>query len=147
MKIPQIKITYSHVVPVSQLPKLSSIIEVVHECKKLYDLETIEYRETFHLLLMNKALRYLGSSIIGEGGRDSCPVDIAQIAQIALKANANNVVITHNHPSGSRQPSETDIRLTKRLKDALALLNIEVIDHIIVTLDNGCFSFANEGIL
>lgn len=116
-------------------------------CRSIYDLDTIELKETFHILLMNRACRCLGSSVIGEGGRSVCNTDVALIAQTALKANAHFVVLTHNHPSGERSPSENDIRFTRQVKDALRLLNIEVIDHVIVTLDNGCFSFAYEGIL
>jgi DNA repair protein RadC len=147
MKPPQIKITYSHRVPISKLPRLTSIIESNEFCRSLFNKETIDYEEELHIILMNNALRVLGTSCVSNGGRNGTIMDNAKIAQIALKSNASRLIVTHNHPSGNRLPSEADIRNTKSLKSALALLDIHLVDHMIVTSDSGSFSFANENIL
>jgi DNA repair protein RadC len=68
------------------------------------------------------------------------------IFQVALKANACSMILTHNHPSGNLQPSESDIRLTRKLKDAGLLLDLPVLDHLIVSSE-GFYSFADEGLL
>ncbi len=64
----------------------------------------------------------------------------------ALKATATSVIVSHNHPSGNLQPSSEDIRLTKKLKEAGKLLEIEVHDHLIVT-ENSFYSMAEEGLM
>lgn len=147
MKPPQIKITYSHRLPISKLPRIVNVSEATELCKSLYDKGTIGYEEEFHIVILNNNLRVLGTSRVSCGGRDTTLVDIAKVATIALKANAKRVIITHNHPSGVRQPSEDDIRLTKQIKSALELFGIQLIDHIIVTSDNGVFSFGHEDIM
>jgi DNA repair protein RadC len=68
-----------------------------------------------------------------------------EVAKVALYANAAAVILAHNHPSGQPVPSAADKRITVRIKDALALLDIRVLDHIIV--GDSCYSFAQEGVL
>jgi DNA repair protein RadC len=68
------------------------------------------------------------------------------IFQVALKANACSMILAHNHPSGNLQPSESDIRLTRKLKDAGLMLDLPVLDHLIVSSE-GFYSFADEGLL
>jgi DNA repair protein RadC len=71
-------------------------------------------------------------------------VDPKAIFQAALLANASNVILAHNHPSGTLTPSEADERITKKLKAAGELLEIHVLDHLIIG-DDQFFSFADEG--
>ena len=68
------------------------------------------------------------------------------IFQIGLKANATSLILSHNHPSGNKEPSESDKALTKKLVDAGKVLEIHVLDHVILT-STAYFSFADEGIL
>ena len=69
-----------------------------------------------------------------------------QFFQIALKSCASSIILGHNHPSGNLKPSESDMRLTKKLKNAGVSLDLPVLDHIILTSDE-YYSFADEGIL
>ncbi|MFC3361594.1 JAB domain-containing protein [Pedobacter fastidiosus] len=62
-------------------------------------------------------------------------------------ANARGIVLAHNHPSGNKLPSRADIDMTGKIKEGGSLLGIEVFDHIIITWDNGYYSFADQGIL
>ena len=64
----------------------------------------------------------------------------------ALAANAAAVVIFHNHPSGNQEPSQADETITRRLRDALALVDVRVLDHVILAGD-ACVSFAEKGLL
>ena len=64
----------------------------------------------------------------------------------ALKANACCLILTHNHPSGNLKPSNADEALTKKISEAGKLLDIQVLDHVIVT-SKGYYSFADEGLL
>ena len=65
---------------------------------------------------------------------------------MSLDQNASSLILCHNHPSGNTQPSEADIRLTRKLKEAGLLLDLPVLDHLIIGGDN-YFSFADEGMI
>lgn len=72
-------------------------------------------------------------------------VDNAIIAKIAVDALASGVILAHNHPSGTMRPSIQDDTLTKRVREALALFDIKVLDHIIVTPTSDYYSYNDEG--
>lgn len=64
----------------------------------------------------------------------------------ALKANASNIILAHNHPSGSVKPSRADIELTKKIKEGGYLLEVGVLDHLIISIES-YYSFADEGFM
>jgi DNA repair protein RadC len=68
------------------------------------------------------------------------------VVKLALARNAAAVILAHNHPSGIAEPSQADEMITGRLRDALALVDIRVLDHIVVG-DGSCVSFAERGLL
>ncbi|MCR4965496.1 MAG: DNA repair protein RadC [Bacteroidales bacterium] len=102
--------------------------------------------EEFWIILLNQAANILKMVQIGKGGLTSTTVDVRLIMQEALVQKATGIILCHNHPSGSVRPSNLDKSLTNQVKEAAALLNIRVMDHIIVS-GNAYFSFADEGIL
>ncbi|MEI6821378.1 MAG: DNA repair protein RadC [Bacteroidota bacterium] len=102
--------------------------------------------EEFWIVLLNKAHKIIKTLNISEGGIAGTVADPKKIYKIALENNACSIILCHNHPSGNIKPSDNDIRLTKKLKDAGAMLDIQVIDHIIIG-DDTYYSFADEGIL
>jgi DNA repair protein RadC len=102
--------------------------------------------ESFHILTLNKANISTGVSCISRGGIDACLVDVKMLAKICLDSLCNGVILCHNHPSGQLKASEADIKITNKIKDALKLLDIIVLDHIILTETN-YYSFSDEGIL
>ena len=102
--------------------------------------------EEFSVLVLNRANRVLGYARISQGGLSGTVADPKVIFQIALKSNSCSIIIAHNHPSGNTQPSEADIQLTRKLKDAGAVLDLPVLDHLILTSE-GYYSFADEGLL
>lgn len=110
----------------------------------IYDSETIQYREYMKLILLNNAKRVLGIVHISEGGLDSTSADIRIIMQAAILGNASAMILSHNHPSGNKQPSNQDDLLTDRVKKAAKLFDIQLLDHIIVT-DSGYYSYLDEG--
>jgi DNA repair protein RadC len=73
-------------------------------------------------------------------------VHTKEVARQALLHNASAVILAHNHPSGVMEPSQADEFVTRRLRDALALLDIRVLDHFIVG-DRSCYSFSENGLL
>jgi len=80
------------------------------------------------------------------GTIDGCSVYPREVVKSALKVNAAAVIFAHNHPSGVAEPSVADERITERLKEALALIDIRVLDHFIVG-DSSVVSFAERGLL
>lgn len=101
-------------------------------------------RECFALLLLDNQHRMLRFEEVFEGTIDSAPVHPREVVKKALRANAAAVIISHNHPSGVAEPSQSDRLITRRLTDALGLVDIRLLDHIVV----GCgqtVSFAERG--
>ena len=100
--------------------------------------------EESHLLLLNQRLSIINSRLISRGGITGTVVDIRMILKEALMANATNIALAHNHPSGNLKPSREDDHLTERLKKAAQTMDIKLIDHVIVT-DKGYYSYNDEG--
>lgn len=81
---------------------------------------------------------------IGQGGMSATAVDMRIVLREALLQKAAALILTHNHPSGNLRPSQQDLALTRRIKEAAALMDIRLHDHLIVA-DNGFFSFNDQG--
>lgn len=109
---------------------------------------TLEFRkqEVFAVVYLNRANRVTHQEIVSEGGITGTVADPRVILKKALENDATSIVLCHNHPSGNLRPSKADEFITQKIKQAAALLDIMVMDHIIVSND-GYFSFADEGIL
>ena len=83
---------------------------------------------------------------LSKGGITGTIADVRLILSVALKTLATGLILAHNHPSGNLKPSEADIQLTQKVKDAAKLMDIEVLDHMILS-SNGYFSFTDDGII
>jgi len=106
-----------------------------------------DYRhEVFAVLFLNRANKINHFEIISEGGITGTVADPRVILRKALEEDAVNIILCHNHPSGSLKPSRADEQLTAKIKEAARYLDITVLDHIIVSED-GYYSFADEEIL
>lgn len=133
MEINEIQIKYSN--QQSLRIKLNQSKEVYETVKKSWNMDTIEIQEEFKVLLLNRYNELLGIYPLSKGGSSGTIVDAKLVYSVALKANASNIIFIHNHPSGNIKPSESDIRLTEKLKKGGELLDIMVIDHIIISKD------------
>ncbi len=102
--------------------------------------------EEFWVLYLNRGATILRESKIGQGGTSSTVVDVKIIMQGAVETLADSIMLFHNHPSGTLQPSEQDLALTRRITKACELFGIMLRDHIIIT-DKGYFSFRDKGCL
>ncbi len=102
--------------------------------------------EVFACLFLDSKHRVLSFSRLFRGTIDGCSVHCREVVKESLEANAAAVIFCHNHPSGTAQPSTHDKTITQRLKDALALVDIRVLDHFIVAGDE-VVSFAERGLL
>lgn len=102
--------------------------------------------EEFWIVLMNRSNQVLSQHLISKGGQGGTVADPKIIFKCALENNAASIILAHNHPSGNLKPSQADISLTRKLKEAGSFLEISVLDHIIFT-DTSYFSFADEGMM
>jgi DNA repair protein RadC len=102
--------------------------------------------ESFVCLFISMANKPLGFAKISTGGISATTVDIRLIAKYCIDTLCSAVILGHNHPSGNLQPSKADIELTDKIKKALAVFPIQVLDHQILT-ESEYYSFADEGIL
>ena len=106
-----------------------------------------DYRqEVFAVLFLNRANKVNHFEIVSTGGITGTVADPRVILRKALEQDAVNIILCHNHPSGSLKPSKADEQLTAKIKEAARFLDIAVLDHIIVSED-GYYSFADEGLL
>lgn len=102
--------------------------------------------EQFWLLLLKRNNEVIKKVQLSKGGVSGTVVDTKMLFKEAIENLASAVILAHNHPSGNKKPSQTDIQLTKKLKAAGDLLEIPILDHLIFT-NHGYFSFADESLL
>jgi len=102
--------------------------------------------EEFWILLLNRSNYVVGREQISVGGVTGTVVDAKMVFRKALeKPGITSIILCHNHPSGNLQPSNQDIVLTKKLKQAGTVLDLTIFDHLIVS-ERGYYSFADEGV-
>ena len=105
-----------------------------------------ETQELFYVIFLDTKLGRLGEEVLTKGGSVSAPVPVRELLRSALRYNASSVVIMHNHPSGDPDPSPDDIRVTGRVAEAAALVDIRLLDHIIIG-DRLYYSFLENGLI
>ena len=142
--VSEVELTYKNNVPYNQRQKISNSQGAYEILTNLFPENTMDYRETFIVLYLNRANQVLGYSVISQGGTSNTTVDIKMVIQTALLANASCIMLAHNHPSGNVQPSSDDNKITKRIMEAARLFDITVLDHIIIT-NESYYSFTDNG--
>ena len=140
----EIEIKYSTRVKPSEMDKIVSSHEAYEIFKKIYP--SLEHREYFYMLCLNRNNKVLGYCQISAGGVSGTMADVKIIMQTALKSNACSIILSHNHPSGNLVPSQADKDITNKIREAGRVLDIPVLDHLIITSES-YFSFADEGLM
>jgi len=116
--------------------KIQTSKEAAEYIRNFYH-DDIDIYESCFILLLNRANKTIGYAKISQGGVSGTVVE---------ESLASGVILAHNHPSGNLNPSHQDIALTRKVKEALTLLDSQLLDHVILSAD-GYKSFADEGIL
>lgn len=140
----EVRLSYQRTNAMEQ-PVIRMSRDIYENALKIYDKDMIDYKEQCWVLLLNQAAKVIGYYLAGEGGLDCALADIRVIFQAALLGSATNIALFHNHPSGSTTPSRQDDELTKSVADAGRIMNIRLIDHLIVTSENGYYSYMDNG--
>ncbi|WP_309640139.1 RadC family protein [Flavobacterium sp.] len=102
--------------------------------------------EEFWIIYLNNANKIIAKSQLSKGGITGTVVDVRLVFKTALELSAVGIILSHNHPSGTLQPSESDKQITRKLKTGGEQLDIKIIDHVIIT-ETQYFSFSDAGIL
>lgn len=103
-------------------------------------------KEEFWIIFLNQRNKILGKSQLSTGGINFSLVDLRILFKQALEYSCSSIMIAHNHPSGNLKPSDADMKITKQISEAGKILNIQLLDHLIITQSN-YFSFADENLL
>jgi DNA repair protein RadC len=132
--------------------KLAEVPEVVQiKCSKdvadifqplLADL----LHEEFWILFLNRSNRVIARMKLSQGGISGTVTDVRMIMKRAVEYLSSGIIICHNHPSGNLNPSESDSKITQKIKEAGNLLDIQLLDHLIIS-DKDYFSFADNGLM
>ena len=130
----------------SKITSLGDAIDYIYETQGLYLRDSDN--EHFYVLLLNTKNSPIETILISKGSSNATVVDPKEIVKSASVKNASSVILIHNHPSGETDPSKNDIELTKRIKNALEVVNIRLLDHIIIGKNKSdSFSFAKNNII
>lgn len=131
---------YNESIPVKEQIKSSSqVFEMFRDlCDQTY--------ESFWILLLKRNNSVIAKRKISDGGVAGTVVDVKLILKYALDTLSSSIILIHNHPSGSITPSNQDILITKKVKEATKYMDIIVYDHIIIGQDT-YYSFSDEGVL
>lgn len=141
----EVSITYKRPL-FDKMPHIKSSEDANDIIKGAIDLDCLDYKEFFWVLLLNNSKRVLGISEIGKGDTQGVVVNIKEIFQLVLRTNATAIIICHNHPSGNLVASKNDRTMTTKVKEISKLFSISLVDHLIITSEN-YYSFAEEGLL
>ncbi|HAX98720.1 MAG TPA: hypothetical protein DCY12_07505 [Candidatus Atribacteria bacterium] len=102
--------------------------------------------EEFYCIFMNRANKVIKIEQLSKGGISGTVTDVRLVFKSAILNTASGMIVAHNHPSGNLSPSDSDVRITQKIKEAGSLLDIQLLDHLIVA-GSDYYSFADNGAL
>ncbi len=129
----------------SEFPKtkIRSSADAAEFIRQFYS-DDIDIFESSFILLLNRANDTIGYAKISQGGITGTVVDPRLVAKYAVESLATAVILAHNHPSGNTEPSTADKEITHKIKNGLKLLDIDLLDHLILT-NESYYSLADNG--
>jgi DNA repair protein RadC len=145
-KVAEVELVYRSKVKASERPSISSSSDAAELYRSLWEEGKLELVEQFKVLFLNRANKVLCLYNVSSGGITGTVADPRLIFIAALKVHAVSLILCHNHPSGNLSPSRADEELTRKIKEAGKWLDIQVLDHLILTAED-YYSFADEGLL
>ncbi|MEE2771024.1 MAG: JAB domain-containing protein, partial [Bacteroidota bacterium] len=146
-KVNEISIRYREKLSMKEAPKITSSQSASDLFYQNWDIDQLYLQESFKVMLLNNANRVKGILEVSKGGITGTLVDVRIIFGVALKSMTTAMILAHNHPSGTLKPSMPDRTLTVKIQKAAEFLDIQLLDHLIISPYSEYFSFADEGIL
>lgn len=141
-EIAEIEVSYSNRIPVKNRIKISGSQDVADSARLFWP--GFDHVEYFYVLYLNRNNQILGTYLLSKGGFSGTAIDIRVIFQVALKVCANAIICLHNHPSGNIFPSDADKIVTRKIVQAGKIMDVQVLDHVILTSES-YYSFADNG--
>ncbi|MCF0055555.1 JAB domain-containing protein [Dyadobacter sp. CY356] len=139
----EIKVSYtSHLEPEDRM-KIGRPLDSYNALLSVWNMDTIDLYEEMKVMMLDTSSRVIGVFNHSTGSSAGVAVDSKLIFATALKANAQSIVLAHNHPSGNLNPSHADREITHRLIECGKMLELPVVDHIIVSR-KGFYSFVDN---
>lgn len=126
---------------VKEKPKITSSADAYNLIQPVLGDEKVE---EFWVIYLNRSNRVIEKIKISQGGVTGTVTDVKIILKHGVELLASSIILCHNHPSGNIQPSNADVLITEKIKEAANFLDIQVLDHLIISA-NSYFSFADEG--
>lgn len=114
--------------------------------RKIWDTDSLLVCETMICIFLNRQNNTIGWFKVSQGGLSGTVIDVRLILATALNCLASGFLLCHNHPSSNLNPSEADISMTNKVKEAAKLMDISILDHIILT-EEDYYSFADNGLI
>jgi DNA repair protein RadC len=102
--------------------------------------------EEFWILFLNRSNKVINKMKLSQGGISGTVTDVRIVMKKAIEYLASGIIVCHNHPSGNLNPSESDSKITQKIKEAGNLMDIQLLDHLIIS-DKDYYSFADNGVL
>jgi DNA repair protein RadC len=102
--------------------------------------------EEFWVLFLNRSNKVISRMQLSQGGISGTVTDVRIIMKKAVECLASGIIVCHNHPSGNLNPSESDTKITQKIREAGNLMEIQLLDHLIIT-DKDYYSFADNGLI
>jgi DNA repair protein RadC len=148
MYVPEFKLTQVADINLEKLTNItssSSAVQVLSQFIAQKGLtEQINVNEFVFILYLNKRNKVIAVTNLAIGGIDMTVMDVRLVFGLGLKCGASAIIVAHNHPTGNLQPSEADRQIARRIKEVGVLLQINALDFLIITTNNGYYSFADN---
>ena len=148
MYVPEFKLTQVADINLEKLTNItssSSAVQVLSQFIAQKGLtEQINVNEFVFILYLNKRNKVIAVTNLAIGGIDMTVMDVRLVFGLGLKCGASAIIVAHNHPTGNLQPSEADRQIARRIKEVGVLLQINALDFLIITSNNGYYSFADN---
>lgn len=146
ISVPEIQVSYNRSSAKPFLGKITSSSDVAVFLRNTFEKNDLDLQEQMIVLYLNRSNGILGYYRHSRGGINITVADLRIILGVALKCACSSIILCHNHPSGSLQPSKPDEQLTRKIQQAADLHDIKLLDHFILTSES-YYSFADEGLL
>lgn len=140
----EITVSYSTKIKKSERVKITTSNDANNVLRNIFP--SLEHVEYFYIICLDRANQVLGFHQVSKGGLSGTVIDVRVIFQVAIKSNSVGIILAHNHPSGNLQPSDADLRITKKIKEAGTILDITVLDHLILS-EESYLSMADESLI
>jgi DNA repair protein RadC len=102
--------------------------------------------EEFWVLFLNRSNKVIGKYKLSQGGLSGTVTDVRVVMKKSIEFLASGIIVCHNHPSGNINPSESDTKVTQKIKEAGSIMDIQLLDHVIIS-EKDFYSFADNGLL